>query len=165
MPTFGPGLLKIGETATALDVTCLVNSFTIAAAKDEGDGTTTLCGTTTPGAITYTYSASGNLNIDPEDPDGLFFLSQDNPGAQTPFEFTPNNDAETSAAGVLILDPLDFGGEEYGETMNSDVEWTLVGQPTYTPPVAAAGRQAAGTYTVTNGRGSSPQTRTPYQPT
>lgn len=138
MTEFGPGTLKIGEVGTEIDASCLVNSFTIEPSKDQADDVTKLCGNVVPGLITYTYAATGNLDIDPDDPDGLFFLSWANPGAEVPFAFVPNTDQGTAAAGVLILDPLAFGGDEYGATMNADVEWSIVGKPTITPGGAPA---------------------------
>lgn len=164
MPKFGPGTLKIGEVGSEIDASCFVNSFTIAMSKDQADDTTKLCGTVKPGAITYTYAATGNLDLDSDDPAGLFALSQANPGAQVPFTFTPSTGDVTSAAGTLILDPMDFGGDTYGEDMASDVEWDLVGPPVYTYPAEAPeGDRFAPT--VRNGKGSSATpTSTPSTP-
>lgn len=144
MPVFGPGTLQIGETGAPIDVSCLVNSMRITASKDESDSTTKLCGTVKPGKITYTYSLTGNIDVDSEDPAGIFALSQAEPGTQVPFTFTPNTDAETTASGTLVIDPLDFGADEYGDDMTSDLEFTLVGAPTYVfpteTPLAVANR-------------------------
>lgn len=134
---FGPGTLTIGDVGSPISASCLVNSLRIATSKDEADSTTKLCGTVVPGAITYTYAMSGNLDIDGTDPAGLFALSQAEPGSEQPFTFTPNDVDETSAAGILIIDPMDFGADEFGADMTSDIEWTLVGKPTYTYPAAA----------------------------
>lgn len=128
----GDGTLKIGETASSVDVSCLINNAVIAADKDEGDSTTKLCGTVKPGAVTYSYTLSGNVDTDVDDPAGLFALSQSSAGAQLPFEFVPNTDAGTKAVGTLVLDPLDFGGDTVGEVMTSDFEFSIVGAPTYT---------------------------------
>lgn len=128
----GPGTLEIGATGTEIDVSCLVNNAVISAEKDEGDSTTKLCGTVKPGAVTYTYTLSGNTDTDVNDPAGLFALSQAEPGSEQNYVFTPNTEAGTSATGTLIIDPLDFGGDTTGETMTSDFEFTLVGKPTYT---------------------------------
>jgi hypothetical protein len=127
-----PGVLKIGATGSEIDVSCLVNNATISADKDEGDSTTKLCGTVRPGAVTYSYSLSGNVDTDIADAAGLFALSQDHAGEEYEFVFTPNNDAGTTATGTLVLDPLDFGGDTTGETMTSDFEYTIVGKPVYT---------------------------------
>jgi hypothetical protein len=154
MPVFGPGTLKIGATGTEIDVSCLVNSLKITASKDEGDSTTKLCGTVKPGKITYTYSMEGNLDVDSETADGLFALSQASPGSQQPFVFVPNTAATTGATGTLIIDPLDFGGEEFGDDMTSDIEFTLVGAPTYDypTPAALAGQPSRFAPLVVNGK-------------
>lgn len=130
---FGPGTLKIGATGSAIDASCAVNSLRITAAPDRGDSKTMLCGTVKTGAVRFDYEMTGNLDLDLEDgAASLFALSQLNPGSEQDYEFVPNTVGGTSAKGVLILDPLDFGADEYGEIMNSDVTWTLKGAPTYT---------------------------------
>ena len=134
----GPGLLTIGGTGTPIDVSCLVNNAVISADKDESDATTKLCGDTRAGTVTYTYSLSGNMDTDVSDPAGFFALSQAEPGSQQPFVFTPNTAATTSAAGTLVIDPLDFGADEAGADLTSDFEFTIVGRPTYTYPGAGA---------------------------
>jgi hypothetical protein len=128
----GPGTLSIGVTGTPIDVSCAVNNVVISADKNQGDSTTKLCGTVKPGAVTYDYSMSGNIDTDIADPDGFFALSQAQAGQQLEYTFTPSTDAGTVAAGKLIVDPLDFGGDTAGETMTSDFEFALVGPPTYT---------------------------------
>jgi len=130
---FGPGTLKIGATGSEIDASCAVNSLRITASPDRGDSKTMLCGTVKTGAVRFDYEMTGNLDLDLESgADSLFALSQANPGSEQAFEFTPNTGGVTSAAGILILDPMDFGADEYGEIMNSDVTWTLKGAPTYT---------------------------------
>jgi hypothetical protein len=128
----GPGTLTIGQTGTPIDVSCLVNNAVISASKDEGDSVTKLCGDVVPGSVTYTYSLAGNVDVDINDPAGLFALSQASPGTQQDFVFTPSTEAGTEAAGRLVIDPLDFGGDETGQIMTSDFEFSIVGAPTYT---------------------------------
>ena len=128
----GPGTLTIGATGTPIDISCLVNNAVISADKNEGDSTTKLCGTVKPGAVTYDYKLSGNLDTDVADVAGFFALSQASAGDELDYSFTPSTDAGTVAAGKLIVDPLDFGGDTSGETMTSDFEFSLVGAPTYT---------------------------------
>jgi hypothetical protein len=132
---FGPGTLTIGAVGSEIDCACLINGFRIAATKDQADGTTKLCGKTRPGAVSYTYEATGNVDTDVADEAGLFALSQSAAGTEQPFTFTPNTEAATSATGVLIIDPLDFGADAYGDDLTSDFTFALVGQPTYTYPV------------------------------
>jgi hypothetical protein len=127
----GPGVLTIGETGTAIDVSCLVNNASITSEKDEADSTTKLCGDTRAGAVTYTFTLSGNMDTDIADAAGLFALSQSAAGSEQSFTFTPSTDAGTTATGMLVLDPLDFGADEMGADLTSDFEFTVVGKPTY----------------------------------
>jgi hypothetical protein len=153
MPTFGPGTLQIGEVGTEIDVSCFVNSMRITASKDESDSTTKLCGTVKPGKITYTYSLTGNVDVDSDVPDGLFALSQTAPGTEAPFTFTPSTEGVTAASGTLVIDPLDFGADEFGDDMTSDLEFSIVGAPTYAfPPDAIADPAARFKPLVINGR-------------
>jgi hypothetical protein len=128
----GPGTLTIGATGTPIDVSCLINNALISADKDEGDAVTKLCGDVVPGAVKYTYTLGGNIDLDIAEESGLWALSQSSAGQQVEFTFTPNTDAGTAGAGKLVLDPLPFGGEESGETMAGDFEFTIVGAPSYT---------------------------------
>lgn len=142
----GPGTLSIGATGTPIDISCLVNNAVISADKSQGDSTTKLCGTVKPGAVTYEYSLAGNMDTDIADDAGFFALSQLSAGEELDYTFEPSTEAGTSAAGTLIVDPLDFGGDTSGETMTSDFEFSLVGAPTYTFPgvvtAAASGRKS-----------------------
>jgi hypothetical protein len=133
MPVLGPGTLTIGATGTEIDVSCLVNGARITPTKNEGDETQKLCGTKVPGSITYTAKLSGNVDIDPDaGAAGLFALSWAQPGSEQDFVFVPNTAEGTSAAGTLIIDPLDFGADKYGDTLTSDFEFTISGDVTYT---------------------------------
>ena len=135
----GPGTLKIGATGTEIDVSCNINNARITTDKDQGESKTMLCGDVKPGSTKYTYRLTGNMDVDVDaDAAGLFALSQSAPGSQQEFEFVPNTADGTSAAGTLILDPLDFGADETGTDLNSDFDWTLVDKPTYTYGAPAA---------------------------
>jgi hypothetical protein len=139
MPTttakLGPGTLTIGAVGSEIDCSCLVNGARIAATKDQADSTTKLCGTIRPGAVSYTYELTGNVDTDVADEAGLFALSQSAAGTQQPFTFTPSTEAGTSAAGIIIIDPLDFGADAYGDDLTSDFTFALVDKPAYTYPV------------------------------
>lgn len=127
----GPGTLKIGETGTEIDVSCLVNNAVISADKDEGDSTTKLCGTVRAGSVTYNYTLSGNVDVDAGLSTGLFAMSQTHPGEEFSYEFTPSTAVGTTATGTLVIDPLDFGADESGADLTSDFEFTLLGAPSY----------------------------------
>lgn len=132
----GPGSLKIGATGAAIDVSCLVNNAVITTDVSRDDAVWHLCGTSTPGKTTFEHSLTGNLDIDPTEATGLFALSWADPGSEQAFSFTPNTEEGTSASGTIVLTPLDFGADEYGKTLNSDFEWLISGEVTYTrtPP-------------------------------
>jgi hypothetical protein len=150
---FGPGTLKIGATGSEIDASCSVNSLRIAATANRGDSKTMLCGTVKAGSVRYDYEMTGNLDLDLEaGADGLFALSQDNPGSTQDFTFVPNSEGGTTAVGQLILDPLDFGADEYGTIMNSDVTWTLVGAPEYTYGAGAGAQTITGVTAGTPGQ-------------
>lgn len=140
----GPGVLTIGATGSEVDISCLINNATIAASKDQGDSVTKLCGTVKPGATNYTFALSGNIDTDVALESGFFALTQEAPGTEQDFLFTPNSDftapatAGTTASGRLVIDPLDFGGDTMGETMVSDFEFSITGSVTYTYEVAGA---------------------------
>lgn len=128
----GPGSLKIGPTGTEIDASCLINNARIAMTKNQDDPKYKLCGTATPGKITYTYALSGNLDTDSATASGLFAYSQQHAGELVDFEFIPNTASGTSASGQLTIDPLDFGADDYGVPLDSDFEFAIIGQPTYT---------------------------------
>lgn len=156
MPVLGPGELSIGAVGSEIDVSCLVNGARVKADKSQGDSTTKLCGTKVPGSVTYDAKLSGNLDTDPEaGAAGLFALSWSAPGTEQPFTFTPSTDAGVTAAGTLVLDPLDFGADNYGDTLTSDFEFAIVGTITLTYPGGGAA------VTLDLGRPIRAQTRRP----
>ena len=132
----GPGTLTIGETGTETDCSCLVNGCRIAATKDQADSTTKLCGSIRAGAVKYSYELTGNVDTDIADAAGLFALSQSAAGQTLSFTFTPSTEAGTSATGTLVIDPLDFGADEYGADLTSDFTFAINDKPTYTYPAA-----------------------------
>jgi hypothetical protein len=140
----GPGTLTIGQTATPIDISCLVNNAVISADKEQGDSTTKLCGTVRPGSVTYTYTLSGNVDTDIAESAGFFALSQSAKGTQLDYVFEPSTEAGTTATGKLVIDPLDFGGDTTGETMTSDFEFALVEAPVYAYGGVMADEASAG---------------------
>lgn len=133
----GPGKFTVGNTETQIEASCLLNSLTIATSKDQDDPETKLCGSQKPGKVTYTYTVGGNIDLDSDDPQGFWALCQQGRGQQFPFTFQPH-DGGTEADGVIVVDPLDFGGEDIGADMKSDFEFAGVGeQPDYTFPTSA----------------------------
>lgn len=125
----GPGTLTIGATGTTIDMSCLIESATLAWSVDTEDDLNVLCGDTVPGARTYTASLSGTALQDLTENEGLVAFTWANKGSAQPFTFTPNDDAGATVTGTLVVDPLDVGGDTYGSVMTADFEWACVGEP------------------------------------
>lgn len=141
----GPGTLVLGDVGTPLDISCQIIHALIEWEKDKDDDVVVLCGDVAAGATTYTASITGELFQDVDDPAGILATSWSNKGEETPFVFTPNTAAGTAAEGVLVLDPIDFGGDESKSNMTSDFTWSIVGEPTLTiGGVVLNAAQAAG---------------------
>ena len=142
----GPGTLLIGPAGTSIDISCQVQNARINWEKETADQVTYLCGDTSAGATTYTATLAGTLAQDLEDPAGIVAFSWENAGTTQPFEFVPNTAALATVTGELILDPISVGGDEGGQDMTSDIEWTCVGMPDlgYGGAVAAAGLEETG---------------------
>jgi hypothetical protein len=134
----GPGSLTIGTAGTSLDISCYVNNAGIEISKDTTDQTTKLCGASRPGVTTYTYTLSGNVDVDLANASGLLALSWDSPGSVQDFEFIPNTALGTSFTGQLTIDPLNVQADEYGADITSDFSWVIVGKPTRTVGGGAA---------------------------
>lgn len=137
MPTakktpLGPGTLVLGEVGTEVDISCQVIDAVIQWEKDKDDDVVVLCGDTVAGATTYTASITGELFQDVDDPAGILATSWAQKGTEIAFSFVPNTAAGTEAAGTLVLDPIDFGGDEPKANMTSDFTWSIVGDPTLT---------------------------------
>jgi hypothetical protein len=123
--TLGPGELTIGEVASEIDVSCLVNNASIVPDISEGDTKTMLCGTSKRSADTITWSLSGNVDVDAGLSAGFFALTWQHAGEIVPFSFTPSTAVGTVVAGFLKLAPLELGADNYGEFLNSDFEFGL----------------------------------------
>jgi hypothetical protein len=129
----GPGTLTLGPTATVEDASCQLVNAVISWDKEEDDPITVLCGDVVPGSTTYTASLSGSLLQDLADEAGLVAYTWANKGTAVDFVFTPNTAAGATVTGQLVLDPLDVGStDDYGVIMQSDFEWSCVGEPELT---------------------------------
>jgi hypothetical protein len=123
--TLGPGVLKIGETGTELDISCLVNNVSIIPDISEGDSKTMLCGTSKRAADTITWALEGNVDVDAGLAAGFFAMTWQNIGSLVSFEFTPSEEVGTKVAGTLKLAPLELGADNYGDFLNSDFSFGL----------------------------------------
>ena len=145
----GPGSLTVGSTGSEIDISCYINNVGIEVSKDTTDQTTKLCGASRPGVTTYTYTLSGNVDVDLANASGLMALSWDNPGSTQGFVFVPNEDLGVEFTGSLTIDPLNVQADEYGADLTSDFSWVIVGKPT-------VDRGTGGTVAITGVTAGSP---------
>lgn len=130
---FGPGTLKIGPTATGLAVEANTIGCTLKTNVNSEDPVTYLSGDQEPGATTFDSELTGELATDVQDgAASLFDMSWTSKGETVEFTFVPNTADGATAAGSLMITPLDFGGEKFGDTMKSEFTWPIVGDVTFT---------------------------------
>jgi len=128
----GPGVLKIGETATLIDISCYLNNAALEGTTEVGDSSTKLCGSVRKGKVETTFQLTGNVDVDAGNESGFFALCFNSAGEEFDFEFTPSTALGTKAAGKLVVTPLRFGADEYGADLTSDFTFDVVGKPTLT---------------------------------
>lgn len=137
----GPGTLTLGPVGTPLDASCQLANAALSWEKDQDDDITVLCGDVVPGALTYTAALSGSFLQDLSEADGLVAFTWENKGTVSDFVFIPNTTAGATVTGKLTIDPLDVGStDDYGSVLQSDFEWSCVGEPVLTFTGAAAAR-------------------------
>ena len=94
---FGPGTLFIGETASAIDVSCQLEYGQVVWEANKDDDIQVLCGDVVPGATTLTAKLSGHVFQDTQDPAGIVQASWGAlKGETVPFVFVPNTADGTS---------------------------------------------------------------------
>jgi hypothetical protein len=147
MPTakktpLGPGTLTLGDVGSPIDISCQVINAVVEWDKDKDDDVTVLCGDVVAGSTTYTAQITGELFQDVDDPAGILATSWTQKGTEIAFSFVPNTAAGTECEGTLILDPIDFGGDEAKANMTSDFTWAIVGEPTLTIGTGGAAADA-----------------------
>jgi hypothetical protein len=123
--TLGPGLLEVGETGTALDISCLVNNVAIIPEISEGDSKTMLCGTSKRAADTISWSIEGNVDVDAGLAAGFFAMTWQRIGEVVPFRFTPSEAVGTTVTGAFKVAPLQLGADNYGDFLASDFAFGL----------------------------------------
>lgn len=111
-----------------LDVSCQVTQCSVEWEADSEDDEPTLCGDVLPGERNYTATLTGTMKQDLS-LGGVIDFTWTNKGTQQAFEFVPANDQGREITGVVIIDPLNVGGEARTRP-SSDFEWACVGEPT-----------------------------------
>jgi hypothetical protein len=134
----GPGKVTFGAAGALVDASCAVNSARITTAAASTEATYKLCGTAVPGTSTLTSQFTGNVDVNGE-ADGLFQFASEHAGEVVPFTFLPHGTrdgatgvvtpgtGDLEARGSVVILPLDFGGDTYGDNLTSDFTYELTG--------------------------------------
>lgn len=133
----GPGTLKLGPTATAVDFSCEVAGGKVTHAYEEiGESRTMLCGSVKPASKNRTDGLAFDLEND-LGAAGMYKFLHDNDLTEVEFEYVPNTAAGAKWAGKIVATlPAEVGADEFGAPIASSVEWAGVGAFTFTPATA-----------------------------
>lgn len=126
----GPGELQIGAVGSEIDFTAQLTGCTVSWDKDKEDDVPVLSGGVLAGDTVYTAKISGNLFQDLGAEDSVLEWTWTHKGEALPFAFTPSSAAGKTVSGVVVVDPIDVGGDEVKKRPRSDFEWSCVGEPT-----------------------------------
>lgn len=143
----GPGTLTVGATGTPIDFTCQVTAARVEWSADAEDDIETLCGDSVAGARVYSSTLSATIFNDLATAAGIVEFSWTNKGTQHPFTFRPSmTSGVKQVTGTVTVDPISIGGDEVGQNMTSDFEWSIVGDPVLGTPAVllAADEESAG---------------------
>jgi hypothetical protein len=123
----GPGTFTVGGVGTVIDLTAQVTSLKVTPSASAEDAIPTLSGETLAGERTYAWTVSGTL-VQDLTADGMMDFTWSNAGEEHPFSFTPSTAAGRTITGVVVVDPLEVGGDVKKKN-TVDFEWECVGTP------------------------------------
>lgn len=127
----GPGLLTVGETASAQEFAAQLRACKIEHNIDEEDNIPVLSGEEIAGDETITYMLTGTI-LDDYSMTGLAVWAKTNQGTELPFIFVPNSEEGTmQVKGTVKIRPIDFGGDVKSRNEN-DFEFKGIGDWTPT---------------------------------
>jgi len=126
----GPGLLTIGETASAQEFGVQLSSCAVEPSEDEGDTVNVLSGDSDVDDGEFTGTLTGSLWQDYET-DSLIKWSWDHHGEILPFTFHPSEEAALQVSGTVRIARLKIGGDVKSYNA-SDISWNLPAVPTLT---------------------------------
>lgn len=127
--TMGPGTLSLGAVGSTIDFTAQVKSCTVKWKGKSSDSVLTLSGDTLAGDREYTVTLDATIIQDLSD-DGVVDWTWEHKGEEIPFSFVPSTAAGKSVNGLVVVDPLDIGGD-VGKRNESGMSWECVGTPTF----------------------------------
>jgi len=135
------GTLTLG--LTPLDVSAQVIGVILGSETETGDALTMLSGDQITSGMSTSSTLSGTFVLDPYAA-GVGEWTWTNHGTEQVFELTVTAGASTGlvVSGTVLVNRLAIGGEAYGDVLQSEFEWVVVGEPTVTWPTAPVAREA-----------------------
>ena len=125
----GPGVLTIGDSATAGDFAGRAIKVELTPDIDEGDALNYLDGSSEQDE-TETWTLSGEF-VQSFTTGDLAVWCHKHKGEQLAFDFVPNKAGAVQAKGTLTVRPVKIGGDVKTKA-TTEFEFPLVGEPTIT---------------------------------
>ncbi|MFJ2144158.1 hypothetical protein ACIOJF_02510 [Glutamicibacter sp. NPDC087831] len=127
--TLGAGTLTIGASTDIIQLASQVTEVELAPEVDRGDPIRVLSGESVNGDRTENWTLSVTFLTDLGETTSVWEYLFENRSSVMPFTFTPNNSKGKQINGSLTVEAASLGGEA-GATSTSEVEFSLVGEPT-----------------------------------
>ena len=139
------GTMTLGTVP--LDVSAQVIGVILGSETETGDAITVLSGDQITSGMATSSTLSGTFVLDPYAA-GVGEWTWTNHGTEQPFELTVTAGASTGVVvtGTVFVTRLSIGGEAYGDVLQSEFEWAVVGEPSVvwpTGPAAARDTESA----------------------
>jgi hypothetical protein len=139
------GTLKLGPTATALDMSCQITNARITSSySDDGNAVTTLCGDDLPAPRKLDgrhLEGTFIQDFDVPEPEGVVAWISTHDLEYVAYEFLPDDSGAPTITGTLLIEwPSDMFGGDTNARITSDFSWSLQGPPAFAwpAPLAAA---------------------------
>jgi len=127
--SLGAGVLTIGASTDIIQLASQVTEVELAPEVDRGDPIRVLSGESVNGDRTENWALSVTFLTDLGETTSVWEYLFENRGTIQPFTFVPNSSKGKQINGSLNVEAASLGGEA-GATSTSEVEFSLVGEPT-----------------------------------
>jgi hypothetical protein len=131
------GTFHLGDTTTGVDLEAQLSNIGTPQGVNRDSPITVLTGDVVQASATYSWSITGTIVLDWEDPLGAFYWVHTNQGTEQPFEFSPVGATGPTITGTCIVDGWNLEELASGAIAVSKFTWPIQGQITITPPAGA----------------------------
>lgn len=129
-PQVGPGLLTIGAETALTNFSSQIRGAKLVPNITKGDPIDVLSGEQAPGDRTEAHTLVVNLQSDFGHASSLTEWLWEHRGEQHPFEYVPNNTLARKITGVLVVEPIEIGGDVKTKPA-VEVTFDVIGEPTF----------------------------------